>query len=209
MNNPDIPTAIDTARRKLGFLTLNQTSALATRGIVIPDPGSVLISPDVILGSDVVIWPNVTLQCLRGGTIEIGERAILHSGVRIAADAGRIEIATDVEIGDEGGFTIQTGTELDHIRIGAGARLFGGGSLSLSNEIGKGAQILGPIRAQNCQLGDGETHRHPEPDERGGVLKGAGVARDITVPKGHVIQAFGLFADAPMRTQSFFHPKPG
>jgi len=28
------------------------------------------------------------------------------------------------------------------------------------------------------------------------------------VPRGHVIQAFGLFTEAPLRRQSFFHPRP-
>jgi hypothetical protein len=28
------------------------------------------------------------------------------------------------------------------------------------------------------------------------------------VPHGQVIQAFGLFAEAPLRMQSYFHPKP-
>jgi hypothetical protein len=42
-----------------------------------------------------------------------------------------------------------------------------------------------------------------------GVLKGSGVARGITVPRGHVIQALGLIDAAPMRPQSFFHPRPG
>jgi hypothetical protein len=56
-------------------------------------------------------------------------------------------------------------------------------------------------------LGGGGTYRDPEPDERGGVLKGLGVARNVDVPQGHVIQAFGLFAEAVMRRQSYFHPK--
>ncbi len=38
------------------------------------------------------------------------------------------------------------------------------------------------------------------------MLKGSGVARGITLAQGLVIQAFGLFADAPVRQQSFFHP---
>jgi hypothetical protein len=33
------------------------------------------------------------------------------------------------------------------------------------------------------------------------------VARHVEVPQGHVIQAFGLFAEADMRRQSYFHRK--
>jgi hypothetical protein len=200
-------SATDEARRALGFLTIAQTIALAQKQVIVLDPGSTLVSPDVAFGAGVVLWPNVTLQCREGGRISVGTKTTLFSGTRIVAVAGEIAARDEAEIGDEGGFTIQAFAHDQRIAIGSGARLLGGGSLSQSNDIGAGAQILGPIRAQNCRLGAGETHRHSDPDQRGGVLKGTGVARDIEVPKGHVIQAFGLFADAVMRPQSFFHPK--
>ncbi len=38
-------------------------------------------------------------------------------------------------------------------------------------------------------------------------MKGCGVARNIEVPTGMVIQAFGLFSEAPIRWQSYFHPR--
>lgn len=74
--------------------------------------------------------------------------------------------------------------------------------------MGAGAQVLGPIRMQNCILDAGGTYREPDPDRRGAVLTGCGVARQVNVPTGYVIQAFGLFSEAPMRKQSCFHPKP-
>jgi hypothetical protein len=117
-----------------------------------------------------------------------------------------VTIGSGAEIGEEGGFTIKAEAQ-SVIGIGIGARLLGGGSLTLSNAIGNGAQILGSIRCQNCRLGDGGTYHEPDADLRGGVLKGSGVARDLDVPQGHVIQAFGLFAEAPLRRQTFFHPK--
>ena len=197
----------DAARHKLGFLTLDQTVALAERGIVLLDPHSTLITPNVSLGVGIVIWPNVTLLGREGGAIGIDSGATLFSGTRIVAIAGSVTIGTEAEIGDEGGFTIQTSATDQRIAIGHGARLLGAGLLSQSNDIGAGAQILGPIRAQNCRLGGGGSYRHPDPDERGGVLKGTGIARQVEVPKGHVIQAFGLFAGAPLRPQSHFHPK--
>lgn len=199
--------ATDDARLRLGFLTVEQTIALATQRVTILDPGSTLISPAVTFATGVVIWPGVTLQCRDGGRLRVGTKTILFSGARVVAQAGEITIGDESEIGDEGGFTIQVLARDQRITIGNGARLLGGGSLTLSNDIGDGAQILGPIRAQDIRLGGGGSYRHPEPDERGGVLKGAGVARTLDVPKGRVIQAFGLFAEAPMHPQSFFHPK--
>jgi len=196
----------DAARHRLGFLSLADTLALARRGILMPDPDSVLISADVQVGDEAVLWPGVILQASAGGSIAVGGGTNLFPGTRIAASGGTVTIGAEAEIGEEGGFTVKAGAD-DRIAIGDGARLLGGGSLALSNRIGRGAQILGPIRCQNCTLGDGGTHRHLEPDERGGVLKGSGVARGIAVPQGHVIQAFGLFAEADTRRQSYFHPK--
>jgi carbonic anhydrase/acetyltransferase-like protein (isoleucine patch superfamily) len=198
----------DDARRQLGFLSFAEAAALIHRGILVPDPGSVLVSADVDLEEDVVLWPNVILQATADGRIAVARGTNLFPGTRILASGGAVTIGAEAEIGEEGGFTVKAGAG-DIITIGDGTRLLGGGSLTLSNRIGRGAQILGPIRCQNCTLGDGGTYRDPEPDERGGVLKGSGVARNVEVPKGHVIQAFGLFSEGIVRPQSYFHPKPG
>jgi carbonic anhydrase/acetyltransferase-like protein (isoleucine patch superfamily) len=198
----------DATRRALGFLSLEETLALANRKAMMPDPCSVLISAGVALGDGMTLWPNVILQASGEGRIGIGAGTVLFPGTRIVASGGEVTIGSGAEIGEEGGFTIKAEAGAA-IEIGDGARLLGGGSLSLSNRIGHGAQILGPIRCQNCRLGDGVSYRDPEPDERGGVLKGSGVARDIEVAQGHVIQAFGLFSDGIVRRQSCFHPKAG
>ena len=204
MNETTLPG--DEARRRLGFLSQGDTAALSRRGILVPDPGSVLISGEVRLEDEVVLWPNVVLHIAEGGTLVVGRGTQLFSGTRIVAAGGSVAIGPGAEIGEEGGFTLKAAAG-EIIQVGDGARLLGGGSLTRSNRIGRGAQILGPIRCQTCTLGDGGTYRDPKPDERGGVLKGSGVARGIEVPQGHVVQAFGLFADAAMRRQSYFHPK--
>ncbi len=201
------PASTDSARRRLGFLGVGETAALSEHGVVIPDPASTLVSPDVVLREGVVLWPGTILQTLGAGRLVIGAGTVLFPGTRIVADGGSISIRGGAEIGEEGGFTIRAMAG-ETTEVGDGARLLGGGSLTLSNRIGWGAQILGPIRCQSCSLGDGDTYRDPDPDQRGGVLKGSGVARGIIVPQGHVIQAFGLFAEAPLRAQSYFHPKP-
>jgi len=53
--------ARDAARGSLGFLSLAETTALSHRGVLIPEPGSVLISADVQLHDGVTLWPNVIL----------------------------------------------------------------------------------------------------------------------------------------------------
>jgi carbonic anhydrase/acetyltransferase-like protein (isoleucine patch superfamily) len=204
-----LPSLADDARRALHFRSVSATAALARDGILVLDPASTLVSEGVAFGRGVILWPGTILQRVGTGRIAVGEGTNLFPGTRIVAeDGGTVTIGARAEIGEEGGFTIkaQAGAE---ISVGEGARLLGGGSLALSNRIGRGAQILGPIRCQGCSLGDGDTWRDPDPDRRGGVLKGSGVARNLDVPQGRVIQAFGLFAEAEMRWQSFFHPKAG
>jgi NDP-sugar pyrophosphorylase family protein len=202
----DAFSKIDSMRRAMGFLSLEETLLLAGGRVVMPDPGSVLVSPGVTLGEDVILWPSVILEASKDGRLSIGAGSVLFPGTRIGASSGHVTIGSGVEIGEEGGFTIKAEAGAT-IEIGDGARLLGGGSLTLANRIGRGAQILGPIRCQNCHLGDGGSHRHPEPDQRGAVLKGSGVARGIEIEQGHVIQAFGLFSEGIVRPQSYFHPK--
>ena len=195
----------DDARRALGFLTEGETEALGEHGIVVPDPSSVLVSSRVELGSGSVLWPGIILR-LAIGRLAIGAATQCYPGTRVVVEGGSVVIGRDCEIGEEGGFTVKADT--GHIiAIGDGARLLGGGSLSGSNHVGAGGQILGGIRCRDCHLGDGGDHRDPEPGLRGGVLKGFGVARGLEVPRGHVIQAFGDFAGAPLRHQTFFHPE--
>jgi len=204
MHKPDRPGDVERAR--LGFLSQKETIALAGRGVILPAPLSVLVSRDVEFEPDVILWPSTIVQAIDGGDVGIGRGTQLFPGTRIVAEGGSVVVGARAEIGEEGGFTLKAGAG-ETIEIGDGARLLGGGSLALSNRIGRGAQILGPIRCQNCLLGDGGTYRDAEPDERGGVLKGSGIARGIDVPQGHVIQAFGLFSEGVLRRQSYFHPK--
>lgn len=198
---------VNRLRQENGFLTIEQTTALASRGVIVFDPCSTLISSDVTLGLNVVLWPGVILQAGKAGKIIIGDAVRLYPGTRVVATNGRIRIGAQTEIGEEGGFTVKAEQHDSAIEIGEGVRLLGGGSLMLSNSIGHGAQVLGPIRVQACSLAGGETYREPDPDKRGAVLKGSGVARQIMVPTGMVIQAFGVFSEADMQKQSYFHPK--
>jgi hypothetical protein len=99
----------DAARRQLGFLTRAETAALSHRGILLLDPGSVLVSAYVWLEESVILWPNVILQGSAGGRIEIGRATNLFPGTRIVASGGSVIIGADAQIGEEGGFTIKAG----------------------------------------------------------------------------------------------------
>lgn len=197
---------MDGARRAKGFLDVAGTAALARRGVTVLEPRTTLVAAAAELEEGVVLWPGSIVEIGAGGSVAVGGGTVLFPGARIAALGGQVRIGRGCEIGEEGGFTVKA-LAGDSIAVGAAARLLGGGSLTGSNGLGDGAQVLGPIRIQRCRLGAGGSHAEPDPDRRGGVLKGCGVARDLDVPQGHVIQAFGLFAEAPLRRQSFFHPR--
>jgi carbonic anhydrase/acetyltransferase-like protein (isoleucine patch superfamily) len=192
---------------RAGFLSVADTAAFIDKGVILLDPCSTLISAGVSLSAGVTLWPSVVIELRDGGEAFIGEGTQLYPGTRIVVDSGKVLVGRNVELGEEGGFTIKAESG-NRIEIGDGARLLGGGSLALDNIIGSGAQVLGPIRMQNCNLGAGGTYREPDPDRRGAVLKGSGIARNIDLPAGKVIQAFGIFAEAVVRDQSHFHPKP-
>lgn len=197
---------IDETRSVHGFLTVEETILLSERGVTMMDPFSTLVSRQIRLTAGIFIWPNVTILTGENGRISIGSGTVLHSGVRMEANAGSIHVGADCDIGQDGGFTLVAAGNDDVITVGNGARLNGGGSIAVKAEIGDGAQVLGPIRVQYCRLGAGGSHKEPDPTRRGGVLKGAGVARNLDIPTGMVIQAFGVFAEAPLRPQSHFHP---
>ncbi|WP_172746111.1 hypothetical protein [Neorhizobium sp. T7_12] len=137
---------LNDVRRKRGFMTVEDTSALSPAGIVVLDPFSTLVSQDVLLG------PGVNLHTSDCGAIAISFDAQLYPGARLLAAKGRITVSARAEIGEEGGFTIKAEQPDAVIEVGEGARLIGGGSLKLNNSIGAGAQILGPIQLQNCVL---------------------------------------------------------
>lgn len=198
---------VDRVRGELGFLSVADTAALTGRGVAILDPHSTLVSAGVDLEAGVVVWPGVTLERLGDGKLSVGSGTVLHSATRIVARGGIVLVGRHAEIGEEGGFTLKADKPGIVIEIGDEARLLGGGSAMLNNLIGRGAQVLGPIRMQECRLDAGGNHAEPDPDLRGGVLKGVGTARGLSVPQGSVIQAFGVFDAASLRRQVEFHPK--
>jgi acetyltransferase-like isoleucine patch superfamily enzyme len=197
--------ALDAARDAEGFLGVDALIALAQSGVRVFDPYSALISKAVVFAGACRIEPCVCLATKHGGTISIGDGAEIAAGARAEAFGGRIVVGPSVDIGREGGFTLLAhDADLD---IGARARLAGGGSVSAGCRIGAGAQIVGRIQARAVELAGGASYADPDPDRRGGVLKGFGVAHGVRVGLGEVIQAFGDFRTAPLRRQRDFHPE--
>ena len=198
--------AIDRQRRALGFLTVAETLALAAGGNVVLDPHSILISSAARIGGDNRFYPGVTIEAGTGAAIAIGDGNVFWPDTVIAAASGTIAIGNANQFGPSG-FTASLDGNGGRIEIGSHGRFREGASVSAGCILGDGAQILGPIQAQATILGAGGDYDKPDPNSRGGVLKGSGRARGLTIGRGQVIEGRGHFDRTDIKPQSFYHPR--
>jgi hypothetical protein len=196
---------IDAARQARGFLPISQMMTVLEGNLVL-DPFSTLISSGVSFGRDNVLYPGVSLQASAGTTISLGDANILYSGTLVSSTHGDVAIGDRNQFG-EGGFTAKANRPGAEIRIGSHGRFLNNPSVFGETVLGDGTQILGNITVDTCTLGDGGSHAEPDPDLRGGLLKGQGTARNLNVAMGHVISAQGMFLEADTLPQRHFHPK--
>ncbi|MFC5663519.1 GNAT family N-acetyltransferase [Kitasatospora misakiensis] len=185
---------LDRLRRERGLLTPAELLGLAERGITVLDPFSVIVSRRVELGPDNVLYPGVVVECDERSHCAVGPGNVLHGGTRItAADGGSITIGARSQIGD-GGTRITAGAH-ERIDIGDEVRLSGGAEVTGDSLLGHGSQILGQISARSVELAAGHPHTFPDPDGRGGVLKGYGKVSGVLVGQGDVLPDVDLDMD--------------
>src|SRR5258708_34649083 len=110
------------------------------------------------------------------------------------------------ELGD-GGLRIKANMPNSAITIGNLGRYMNGSEIMGRCFLGSGSQILGAITVQNCTLGAGDSYSDLNPDSRGGLLKGFGLARNLEIRQGQVINGQGTFEQSAVELQSFYHPK--
>jgi carbonic anhydrase/acetyltransferase-like protein (isoleucine patch superfamily) len=201
----DILAAIDAARREAGFRTFDELSALSCR---IFDPFSTLVSRNTGIAAGNILYPGVVLQADRDAELRIGQGNVFWPGAAVIARAGRIAIGARNEFGPAGATLLLENTGQE-IAIGDDGRYRDGAVIGSGCRLGNGSQVLGSIQAQDCVLGAGGSHREPDADRRGGVLKGSGRARGLQIPCGMVILGEGRFDAADLKPQSFFHPPSG
>lgn len=210
MNHPlgdDLLAKIDQQRVLRGFMPISEMLALMTeRGSVVLDPFSTLISRGVVIGTGNFLYPNVILQVTNSGSLIVGNDNVLHPGAKLHADSGSITIGDDNEFGD-GGVRIKA-SEIDAlIKIGNRGRYMSGAEIVGTCSLGSGSQILGAISAQNCTLEAGHSYKEPDAEKRGGVLKGFGVARNLVVGRGEVLNGRGVFEQSMIEQQIAYHPR--
>lgn len=167
---------------------------------------SVLIGRCAVIGTDNIFYPGVVIEQQNDGEITIGDGNVFYPGTYILSTAGEIIIGNNNEFGPAGA-TIKANTAEAHIIVGDNGRYCDGVSLMGKTTLGAGSQILGNITVQNCTLAGGGTFQEPDPDRRAAVLKGFGLARNISLEVGQVVNGIGNFSDFPVEQQSTYHPK--
>ncbi len=124
----------------------------------------------------------------------------------IYADQGTVSIGNRNQFGD-GGCTIKANSEDTTTTISDNGRYLNGPLIIGSSHLGSGTQVIGAVTVQDSTLEGGKDYMFSDPDERGAVLKGTGLARGMLVSRGKVINAYGNFQDAHVENQSKYHPR--
>jgi len=206
MCNDNLIKLIDNQRKSKGFYSTSELFKLCERRNIILDPFSTLISESVDVGICNIFYPCTTLEVRNGGLISIGNYNIFYSQSFLIAERGKITIGSNNQFGD-GGFSIKANLDNSEIIIGDNGRYINGVQLLGQTNLGSGSQIIGNITAQDCNLCSGESFVYPDFNLRGGVLKGFGLARNITVNQGMVLNGEGIFNQSDIKDQSFYHKR--
>ena len=175
------------------------------RDNLVLDPFSLLIGVGVRFGRGNMFRPHVEIMAEAGGSVVVGDDNRFLSGCAIRANAGRVMIGNSNWLG-EGRLVIDADRADAAIVIGDEGRYRYGAVIRGKATLGSGSQVLGPVIVEDCSLWAGGSFLESDPDQRGGVLKGVGPARGLTVPRGQVIASYGPFAQHAMQPQHFFHP---
>jgi acetyltransferase-like isoleucine patch superfamily enzyme len=197
---------INSQRNKKGYLSLTETMELCNNGNIIFDPYSTLISKYSKIGKNNIFYPNVIIESEQESELIIGNGNIFYPSTFIlTSNSGIISLLDNNQF--EGGVSIKANMKGAHISIRNNGRYLNGVQILGKCFLGNGAQVIGNITVQNCTLCDGEAYSHADADMRGGLLKGFGIARDLIISQGEVIDGFGKFINDDIKKQSFFHPK--
>jgi hypothetical protein len=198
-------STVDRTRQQAGFLCVEELMELHGSENTILDPFSTLISQGIVLGSDNIIYPGAVIARHGESIFEIGTGNSFYPGTFLLADnGGQLSIGDHNQFGD-GGVRMKANMPAARIRVRDYGRFVGGPEVVGISYLGGGAQIIGAITVQDCSLEDGEPFTAPDPNARGAVLKGFGVARGLHLSKGDVVNGSGSFASSPVERQITYH----
>lgn len=200
----DLAKLISAEKRRHGLIDLEQMISRFCVQNTVLDAFSLCISAKIILGGGNLFYPNVTIIASKDADIHIGTNNTFLPGTLIHASAGSITIGSGNQFG-EGGFSCICNRAGSEVRIGDNGRYLHGVAVYGRTILGDGSQVIGSIIVDSCFLEAGEAHTANDPTIRGAVLKGTGVAKNLTVGKGQVISGFGQFTGEMAQGQINFH----
>jgi len=117
---------------------------LMARGVTILDPASAWIQPDVEIGADTVIYPNIYLE----GTTKVGSGCEIHSGVRIVDSV----IADDVVVSN---YCVIRQSVVDR-----GAQIGPFAQLRPDSRVGESAHVGNFVELKKTTMGKGAKANH-------------------------------------------------
>ena len=194
-------SCINDARAKNGFMSIDDLYEL-TKTNTIYDIFSIIISSTVRIGIGNIIYPNVVIESDKS-LVDICDNNTFYSGTRIVAKNGKVIIGTNNEIGEN---SVSIKSENTKIEVKNECRLNNCAQLLCNSYFGNGSQVLGNIKVINCNLYDGLSYKEINPNKRGGVLKGFGIANNLNIGIGKVINGKGIMTIDMIEDQEKYHP---
>lgn len=193
-------------RTENNFYTLSEMCDLCKDNIIF-DFYSVLISKNVTLGKDNIIYPGVIMETDLESNITIGNHNVFFNNTHLDAKCGGEIIIGSYNNFMNGGISIRSNMPNSKITFSNSGRYDGRINIFGNCEFGEGSQIIGTINVYSCTLIGGGDYNEKDPDRRAGLIKGFGTAKNIVVDKGMVVNGFGDFSQAPLELQSNYHRK--
>lgn len=136
------------SRRELAdvaaILKTNKNEELMAAGVSIVDPASTWIGPDVSVGQDTVVHPNVHLE----GRTRIGERCEINASVRI------------VDSTLEDGVVVNNFCVIRESHVRAGAQIGPFAHIRPQSDVGEGAHVGNFTELKKTTLGRGSKANH-------------------------------------------------
>jgi bifunctional UDP-N-acetylglucosamine pyrophosphorylase / glucosamine-1-phosphate N-acetyltransferase len=127
-----------------GIVRQKKNEELMAAGVTIVDPATTYVDPDVVVGADTVIHPNVYLE----GQTEIGAACEIHAGVRIV----------DSTIGDR--VTINNYTVITGSSVASEARVGPFAHIRPESQVQEKAHIGNFVELKKTVLGAGSKASH-------------------------------------------------
>lgn len=146
------------------LMKMNILKKLINKGVNFLDTGSVFIHPDVLIGKDTAIFPNVYLE----GHTRIGRGSTIYPNVRISNSI----IGSEVIVKDS--TVIENSVIRDKALIGPFAHIRPG------SEIGSGARIGNFVELKKTSIGNGTKALHLS------YLGDTKIGRDVNIGAGTI-----------------------